>query len=180
MDAAGEGLLHLYTGDGKGKSTAAAGLALRMAGHGLPVFYAQFLKSAPSGEVLAFSRYGDVVAVRRIGMRHKAFLWNQTERERLETAADIRNGWEDWRLQLKNPGWRLYVFDELLDVLEMGFLSVEQIVEDLSARHARAEVVLTGRKAPAALMDMASYATEMTLRKHPFDQGVNARKGVEW
>lgn len=174
------GLLHVYTGTGKGKSTAAAGLALRMAGHGQQVLYAQFLKAAPSGEIMAFDRYADLVEVRRPSLRHKAFLWNQSEQQRLETAVDLRLGWEALSQLLTNPFYRLFVFDELLDVLEMGFVSEAEVAQRIAGRHADAEVVLTGRTVPDSLLQLADYATEMTLRKHPYENGIQARKGVEW
>ena len=174
------GLLHLHTGTGKGKSTAAAGLALRMAGHGQQVLFAQFLKSAPSGEILAFERFSDVIHVWRPVMRHTSFLWNQTREQRQETEADLKAGWETISRELTNPAYRLFVFDELLDVLQMGFVSEEDVCSRLLGRHGEAEVVLTGRVAPDALLRIAAYATEMTLRKHPFDKGIQARKGVEW
>ena len=129
---------------------------------------------------MAFERYADLIEVRRPTLRHKAFLWNQSEQQRLETAEDLRTGWEALCHLLCNPAYRLFVFDELLDVLEMGFVSESEVMQRLAGRHDRAEVVLTGRSVPDSLLQMADYATEMTLRKHPFEKGIQARKGVEW
>ena len=114
------GLIHLYIGDGKGKSTAAAGLAVRMAGNGHHVLFGQFLKNGPSGEITAFERFQDLIRIRRPEMRHKAFLWNQTPEQKLETAADMKAGWRQLKEMLKDESIRLFVFDELLDVLSMG------------------------------------------------------------
>ncbi len=175
-----DGLLHLYTGNGKGKTSAAVGLALRMAGHGQRVLFAQFLKSAPSGEVTAFERFRDLVDVRRPTMRHKTFLWHQTDAQREETAADLVAGWRLLGRLLQDETIRLFVFDELLDVMQMGMVSQDEVLAQLASRHPHAEVVLTGREAPPELMAIADYVTEMTLRRHPYERGIQARAGVEW
>ncbi len=176
----GNGLLHLYVGNGKGKSTAAAGLAFRMAGNGFHVFFAQFLKSMPSGEIEAFKQFGGLIAVFRPFMRHKAFIWNQTPEQREETAADLAAGWNLFCGKLSDASIRLFVFDELLDVMEMGFLDEGSVMDVLKSRHPEAEVVLTGRHASASLTEMADYVTEMTVIKHPYEKGTPARRGVEY
>ena len=175
-----DGLLHLYTGNGKGKTSAAIGLALRMAGHGQRVLFTQFLKSTPSGELKAFERFGDLVESRRPAMRHKAFLWHQTEAQRIETAEDLVSGWREMAPLLMDASFRLFVFDELLDVISMGMLTQEEVQTGLAGRHPRAEVVLTGREASPEMIHLADYVTEMTLRKHPYERGIQARAGVEW
>lgn len=174
------GLLHILIGDGKGKSSAAAGMALRMAGHGRRVLFTQFLKSSPSGELSALTRISDLIDVRRPPLRHKAFVWNQSDAQRQETAADLAAGWRDVSGELKNPAYALYVFDELLDVIQMGMISEESVIQALGSRHHKAEVVLTGRVASLAMQAVADYITELSLRKHPYERGIQARQGVEW
>jgi cob(I)alamin adenosyltransferase len=175
-----KGLLHLYIGNGKGKSTAAAGLAFRMAGNGFHIFFAQFLKSTPSGEIDAFDRFGGLATVCRPFMRHKGFIWNQTPEQREETAADLVAGWNLFREKLSDVSIRLFVFDELLDVIDMGFLEEDHVMDTLKSRHPEAEVVLTGRNASVQMKEMADYVTEMIMIKHPFEKGTAARRGVEY
>lgn len=175
-----KGLLHLYTGNGKGKSTAAAGLALRMAGNGFRVFFSQFLKNTPSGEIDAFKRFDGLVTVCRPFMRHKAFIWNQTPEQQEASAIDLASGWDLIRNKLSDSSIRLFVFDELLDVIGMGFIQEENVREALRKRHPEAEVVLTGRQASEAMIGMADYVTQMVMVKHPFETGTMARRGVEY
>ena len=175
-----QGLLHLNIGNGKGKTTAAAGLALRMAGTGGRVLFGQFLKTAPTGEVAAFGRFGDLVEVVRPPMRHRTFIWNQTPEQRRETFEDLHAGWLSLATRLSDDGIRLFVFDELLDVVEMGAVSEDEVVAALAARHPAAEVVLTGRRAPAGIADAANYITSMEAVRHPYEAGVPARRGIEY
>ena len=174
------GLIHLYMGNGKGKSTAAAGLTARMAGNGFRVLFVQFLKSMPTGEIKAFEQFDGLVSVFRPEMRHKAFLWNQTAEQKQETAADLRAGWLTAKERLQDADIRLFVFDELLDVLSMGILTESELKEALLGRHPGAEVVLTGRTAPENLLVLADYATRMDALKHPYEKGIGARRGVEF
>ncbi len=174
------GCLHLYIGDGKGKSTAAAGLALRMLGRGRTVLMAPFLKGNPSGEHLALEKFGDHAIFFRPSMRHKAFLWDQTESQRMETLDDLKAAWNTIRKKLKKTEIDLFVFDELLDVLEMGAIGETDILEALGSRHAAAEVVLTGRRTPDTILEISDYVTEMRLVRHPFNKGIKARRGIEY
>jgi cob(I)alamin adenosyltransferase len=176
----GKGLIHLYVGGGKGKSTAAAGLALRMAGNGFRVLFAQFLKNAPTGEIDAFRQLGGLVTVYRPHMRHKAFIWTQTPEQREETAADLSSGWNLFRENLTDASIRLFVLDELLDVLDMGYIQEDLVMDALRTRHPEAEVVLTGRKASSQMIELADYVTEMVMKKHPYEKGTGARRGVEY
>lgn len=179
-DVRHDGLLHVYTGTGKGKTSAAVGMAVRMAGHGQSVLFTQFLKASTSGEILAFSRFSDLIDVQRPPMRHKSFIWNQSASQRQETAADLVAGWRMLSGRLQDPMYRLFVFDELLDVIQMGMVPEKEVLQALVTRHPLAEVVLTGRAASRTMLEMADYATEMTLHKHPYERDIQARKGVEW
>ncbi len=176
----GNGLLHLYVGNGKGKSTAAAGLAFRMAGNGFHVFFAQFLKNAPSGEIEALKRFDGLVTICRPFMRHRGFIWNQTPEQREETAADLAAGWALFREKLSDASIRLFVFDEILDVIDMGYIQESHVMDALKSRHPQAEVVLTGRTASVPMKELADYVTEMVMIKHPYEKGTAARRGVEY
>jgi len=175
-----QGCIHLYTGNGKGKSTASIGLCVRMMGYGHCVLFTQFLKSMNSGEIDFFQYHQNLITVYRPMMRNKAFIWNQTPEQKAETAEDLYNGWLKVVEQLKDPAIRLFIFDELLDVIEMGFIKEEEVAEALNSRHSDAEIVLTGRNAPEALLSMADYVTQMELVKHPYAKGLQARRGIEY
>lgn len=175
-----QGLLHLYIGTGKGKTTAAVGLSLRMAGNGGHVLFGQFLKAAPTGEVVAFLRYSDLVEVVRPQMRHRAFLWNQTPQQRVETLEDLRAAWLSLAVRLQDECISLFVFDELLDVIELGAVTEEEVLAALAVRHRTAEVVLTGRRAPEGIVAAAGYITSMEAVRHPYESGTQARRGIEF
>ncbi len=175
-----QGLLHLYIGNGKGKTTASAGLTLRMAGNGGHVLFGQFLKTAPTGEVVAFSRFTDLIEVVRPSMRHRAFIWNQTPQQRGETLEDLRAAWFALAARLQDEAIGLFVFDELLDVIELGAVTEAEVLAALAVRHRTAEVVLTGRRAPAGLVDAAGYITSMEAVRHPYEAGMQARRGIEF
>ncbi len=175
-----KGCIHLYIGNGKGKSTASVGLSIRMMGYGYQVLFTQFLKSMASGEITFFKNNEHLVSVYRPIMRHKAFIWNQTPDQKNETAEDLRQGWLYVMGQLKDSNIRLFVFDELLDVIEMGFIKEEEVINALKSRHEEAEIVLTGRKASESLLALADYVTRMELIKHPYNNGLQARRGVEY
>lgn len=140
--------------------------------------FAQFLKSSQTGELNYLSKM-EGIAVMRPDMRHKGFVWNMDETELKETIEDIRKGFEDICSELKNNEYSVIIFDELLDVIDMGFISEEMILELLDEL-TQTEIVLTGRKASAKLKERANYITNMTKEKHPFDEGIQARKGIEY
>jgi len=171
-----KGLLMVHTGPGKGKSTAAFGLMLRMLGHGRKVGLVQFIKGNWStGEQFALERFGDLVDHRVMG---EGFTWETQDRARDVAAA--RKAWEDAVAMMADPAYALVVLDELNIVLRYGYLSAEEVVAGLQARRADLHVVVTGRNAPAALVEAADLVTEMKPVKHHFDAGVKAQAGVEF
>lgn len=173
-----KGLLHIYTGEGKGKTTAAIGLAVRAAGWGTPVLFVQFFKedSVPSGEKEFFKRAG--IELIRSNCRHPIFTKGRTDEAAIKAA--IRGTFEAVAARLATNAPGLLVLDEVMACIKGGWLAAEEIIAFLRDRPAGVEVVLTGRDAPVELVQLADYVTEMLKIKHPFDAGAVARKGVEY
>lgn len=171
-----KGLLIVHTGTGKGKSTAAFGLALRMLGNGRRIGVVQFIKGAWStGERPALERFGDQVAWHTMG---EGFTWETQDRQRDIAAA--RRAWTRACDLMADPGMSLVVLDELNIALRYDYLPVEEVVATLRARRGDLHVVVTGRNAKPALIDAADLVTEMTLVKHHFADGVKAQAGIEF
>ncbi|MFC0595005.1 cob(I)yrinic acid a,c-diamide adenosyltransferase [Thermus composti] len=168
------GLLLVYTGDGKGKSTAAFGLALRAHGRGLKVRIFQFIKHATArfGEHRAFALLG--IPVEGLG---DGFTWKSQDLDR--SAALAREGWQRAKEALLSGAYDLVVLDEATYPLRYGWVPLEEFLEALSARPPHVHVVVTGRGAPEALLALADTVTEMRKVKHAFDQGVPAQRGIE-
>ena len=171
-------MIHVYYGDGKGKTTAAMGLALRMLAAGGRVVIVQFLKDGNSGEVrMLSSRFGvPVFACAPTGK----FTWEMTNEE----LAVVRKA-HDKNLasaldEVEASGARLLVLDEVLDALAMGLVDEAAIARALKRGAGELEVVLTGRNPSEDIASHADYLTEMVCKKHPFEQGVPSREGVEY
>lgn len=169
------GLVHIYFGDGKGKTTAALGLALRALGDGFRVCVCQFLKSAKSGETEALKRFESAVLL-RAEERSGKFLWQMNENERAECLARQRELLE----RAAATEADLYVLDEALDAVQVGAFSLDALLERTEALRERAEIVITGHEAPEALLSKADYITRMQKLRHPYDHGVRARRGIEY
>lgn len=171
-----KGVLAVHTGPGKGKSTAAFGLALRALGHGKRVVVVQFIKGAwVTGERAALERFDDLVEWHTMG---EGFTWETQDRSK-DIAACAR-AWEVAQAALKRDDVALVVLDELNIALRYDYLPLEQVLEDLKARPDMQHVVVTGRNAKPALVDAADLVTEMTLVKHHFSAGVKAQAGFEF
>ena len=171
-----KGLLIVHTGKGKGKSTAAFGLAARAIGNGMKVGIVQFVKGKwATGERTVLERFPDLVTVRVMG---EGFTWDTQDRQRDIAAAG--RAWESAKEFLGDPSYRLVVLDELNIVLRYDYLDVEQVLAGLAARDPDQHVVVTGRNAKPALIEMADLVTEMTQIKHPFRAGVKAQVGIEF
>ncbi len=170
------GLLIVHTGPGKGKSTAAFGLALRMLGHGRRVGVVQFIKGAWStGERDALARFDDLIEWHTMG---EGFTWETQDRARDIAAA--RRAWDQAVVMMAQPDLALLVLDELNVALRYDYLPIEEVVAALAARPAMLHVVVTGRNAKPALIEAADLVTEMTAVKHHFAAGVKAQAGVEF
>jgi cob(I)alamin adenosyltransferase len=171
-----KGLLLVHTGTGKGKSTAAWGLAMRCLGHGLKLGVVQFVKGRrETGERFFLSRFPELVQVKVMG---EGFTWETQDRERDIAAA--RAAWDEARQMMADPELHLVILDELNIVLRKDYLPVAEIVAGLQARRDGLHVVVTGRNAKPELLAAADLVTEMTLIKHPFRAGVKAQLGIEY
>jgi cob(I)alamin adenosyltransferase len=171
-----KGLLIVHTGSGKGKSTAAFGLALRMLGRGQRVGVLQFIKGAwHSAERDALSRFGDQVVWHTMG---EGFTWETQDRARDVAAAE--RAWSKARELMADPSFALIILDELSIALRYDYLDVGEVVAALSGRRHGLHVVVTGRNAKPELVAAADLVTEMTLLKHHFAAGVKAQPGIEF
>ncbi|WP_433238292.1 cob(I)yrinic acid a,c-diamide adenosyltransferase [Streptosporangium sp. CA-135522] len=177
-------LLIVHTGPGKGKSTAAFGLALRAWNQGWPIGVFQFVKSAKwrIGEERALRVLGDcdeggTVSWHKMG---EGWSWIQRPGTEEDHAADAREGWEQIKRDLAAETFRLYVLDEFTYPMKWGWIDVEEVVDTLAGRPGGQHVVITGRDADPRLLAAADLVTEMGKVKHPMDTGQKGQKGIEW
>lgn len=169
-------MVQIYCGAGKGKTTAAVGLAVRAAGRRLRVVFAQFLKSGDSGERMVLAQLPTVTLLEVPQTMKFTFAMDEAERaaEAVRQTALLRRG-----LELAGQA-DVLVLDELCAALTSGMVSVDEVTAFLDSRPADLEVVITGRDPAPALLERADYITEMKKIRHPFDQGIRARQGIEW
>ncbi|MFV0624884.1 cob(I)yrinic acid a,c-diamide adenosyltransferase [Sphingomonas sp. ac-8] len=171
-----KGLLIVYTGPGKGKTTAAFGMAMRAIGHGMKVGIVQFVKGAmDTGEKAVFDALSDHLEFRRMG---EGFTWDTQDRAR--DIAVARTAWDEVRRMLADPSYDMVIADELNIVLRYDYLPVDEVLAAAAARGPMQHFVVTGRNAPQPLVDTADLVTEMTQVKHPFRSGVKAQAGIEF
>ena len=171
-----KGLLIVHTGPGKGKSTAAFGLALRALGRGFRVGVVQFIKGGwTTGERPALERFGDRIVWRTMG---EGFTWETQDRARDVGAAEA--AWEEAKRMMADETIRLLVLDELNIALRYDYLRLADVVETLRTRRPGLHVVVTGRNAKPDLIAAADCVTEFALVKHHFDAGVRAQEGIEF
>ncbi|SFC79193.1 cob(I)yrinic acid a,c-diamide adenosyltransferase [Streptomyces aidingensis] len=175
-------LLAVHTGSGKGKSTAAFGLALRAWNQGWPIGVFQFVKSAKwrVGEeralrVLGASGEGGTVAWHKMGEG-----WSWVQRSLTDSEEAAREGWAQVCRDLAAETYRLYVLDEFTYPMHWGWVDAEEVVGVLRSRPGTQHVVITGRNAPPALIGAADLVTEMGKVKHPMDSGQKGQRGIEW
>ncbi|MEY2985745.1 MAG: cob(I)yrinic acid a,c-diamide adenosyltransferase [Cyanobacteriota bacterium] len=172
-----QGLIIVHTGNGKGKTTAALGMVLRSLGHGYRVAILQFIKGAwEPAEKAAFAPWPDQLTFLALG---EGFTWETQNRQRDMAIAEA--AWETALNYIRNPDYKLVLLDEVNVAIKLGYLSVDTVLAGLAENPALNHVVLTGRGAPAALIEQADLVTEMTLVKHPFrEQNVKAQPGIEF
>jgi len=172
------GLLHAYIGDGKGKTTAAIGLAARVAGCGRRVVFGQMLKGRQTGEIASLKALG-VIVIR--SENELGFIWEMDdERKEAFKQEQIRLFGEIRDAAYGETETGLVVFDEALDVIKMGMLDEWSVRDLLEKKPEQLEMVFTGRGAPEWFLEKADYVTEMKKIKHPFDLGIKARKAIEF
>jgi cob(I)alamin adenosyltransferase len=171
-----KGLLIVHTGTGKGKSTAAFGLVLRMIGNGGRCAVVQFIKGAwNTGERRMLESFGNMVRWHTLG---QGFTWETQDKARDMAAA--AKAWETSKALMQDPDLKLIVLDELSIALRYDYLPLAEVVETLKSRRPNLHVVVTGRNAKRELIEAADLVTEMTLVKHHFADGVKAQAGIEY
>ncbi|MEJ5329065.1 MAG: cob(I)yrinic acid a,c-diamide adenosyltransferase [Desulfobaccales bacterium] len=172
----GRGALLIYTGDGKGKTTAALGEALRAVGQGFRVCVLQFLKGRETGEVLAAPRLAPELTLVNLGRPGRMDLKAPAPAD----LARVQRGWELARRAIASGDYDLVVLDEINPVLGAGLIPLAEALEVFQARPPGVTLILTGRRAPADLTAVAQVVTEMHPVKHYFKSGLRARRGIEW
>ncbi|MDR1031235.1 MAG: cob(I)yrinic acid a,c-diamide adenosyltransferase [Treponema sp.] len=177
------GLIHLYIGDGKGKTTAAVGLSVRAAGRDKQVLFAQFLKSSPTGELRSLEKLG-VRVIRStlvLGFTHQMDEETKArcKAEQAQIFRGIRAALVPETRDTTINKLALVVLDEVLDALTTGMLAEEELRSLVETKPPELELVLTGRNPPAWLLDAADYVSEIRKLKHPYDRGIPARIGIE-
>tara|TARA_Y100001968_G_scaffold328398_1_gene375469 strand:- start:183 stop:890 length:708 start_codon:yes stop_codon:yes gene_type:complete len=172
-----KGLIVIFTGNGKGKTTAALGMALRTLGHGHNVAIVQFIKGGwCPGEFEALKTYGKSLIWHSFG---EGFTWETQDRERDKKL--VKKSWEKAWDYLKNDSYKLVILDEINIAIKLGYISSEEVLQGIKSRPELTHVVLTGRGASKLLVESADLVTEMKLIHHPFkEQGVKAQEGIEF
>jgi cob(I)alamin adenosyltransferase len=171
-----KGLIIVNTGPGKGKTTASLGLALRALGQGMKVGIVQFIKGAiATGEAALLQRLDLPITMYTMG---DGFTWNTQDRD--QDIASARQAWEQAQALLRDPTFDMVILDELNVVLRYGYVPLTEVLEALRHKRPMLHVVITGRNANPALVDMADLVTDMRPVKHPYRTGIKAQKGVEF
>lgn len=171
-----KGLLMVHTGYGKGKTTAALGLAFRALGHQLPVCIIQFIKGSwEYGELRSAARFEGLLDLHVVG---EGFTWKSKDLDRDRKAA--RDGWALAKSAIETDRYHLVILDEFTYAIKYGMVDEGEALEAFSSRPEGLHVLVTGRDAPASLIEMADLVTEMREVKHHYKAGVMAQKGIEW
>ncbi|MBF0343133.1 MAG: cob(I)yrinic acid a,c-diamide adenosyltransferase [Nitrospirae bacterium] len=168
------GYVQVYTGNGKGKTTAAVGLTIRAAGCGMKVFFAQFIKSAYSSEFYCMERFCNLITLRQYG---RGFVRGKPASEDIEAA---KRGLAESKEVMLSADFQVVVLDEINVALRLGVLELQEVVKLIQQRPPNVELVLTGRDADTEVIELADLVTEFKEIKHYFSKGVPARQGIEF
>ena len=174
MGALKIGYVHVYTGNGKGKTTAALGLALRASGAGLKVYIQQFAKKGDYGEIKALRKIGNI-KVSQCG--NGPFIVGKPGINDIRCA---KEGFESAKKNIFTGKFDLVILDEINVAMKLGLIRTRQVLEIINKKPKHVELILTGRNCPAAVRKIAELVTVMADRKHPFSHGIAARKGIEY
>ena len=169
-------MLHIYCGDGKGKSSAAFGAAIRAAGNDMSVLIVQFLKSGSSGEINVLKNIPGITV--RTGETPPKFIWNMNEAEKEEAKKQYQKlAFESMK---EAEAYQVLIFDEVIAAFKNEMIDQTVLIEFLKEQKEKREIILTGRDPAEELILLADYITEMKKIRHPYDHGIQARKGVEY
>jgi cob(I)alamin adenosyltransferase len=173
------GYVQVYTGDGKGKTTAAVGLAVRAAGNGYNVFMVQFLKGGKTGEIESAKKMSPFFNIFRFEKK-RGFFWTLSDEEKIELKAEVQNAYAFCKEALIEEKCDILIMDEIMGALSNKLISEEQVLELIENKPDNIELILTGRNVPKAIIDKANLVTEMKDIKHYFNEGVPSREGIEF
>ena len=168
---------HIITGEGKGKTTAALGMGMRAAGSGMRVVMIQFLKDTKSGELVTAEAIENFLIL-RFQKGCKGFMWQMNEEQLCELAKETETAFCHAETLMKTHGCDMLILDEVFACLSAGLVTEERLLGLVSRK--TAELVLTGRDAPTALIDVADYVSDIGIVKHPFQEGLPQRRGIEY
>jgi cob(I)alamin adenosyltransferase len=171
-----EGFIQVYTGNGKGKTTAALGLALRAAGHGMRTYIGQFLKGQPTGEIQAFEKIAPLIRIEQFGRKGFIYVTDGIDDADVDRA---RRGLRRSLEAMLSGEFRIIVLDEINTAVHLKILAEQDVLAFLARKPGDVEVVLTGRYATPAILEKADLVTEMRELKHYGGRGVKAREGIE-
>jgi len=169
-----KGYIQVYTGDGKGKTTAAFGLAVRAAGAGLRVYIAQFVKGMKYGELDAMEKLSDCITIKQYG--RDCFIFNEPDKEDIRAA---REGLREVREIMCSGEYQVIILDEANIATYYNLFSVDDLLDFIKVKPEGVELVITGRKADPRIIEKADLVTEMKEIKHYYQKGVEARTGIE-
>lgn len=173
-----KGLTHIYTGNGKGKTTCAVGLGIRAYGRGFKVLMVQFLKGADTGELAALAKLEPGFKVYR-GKEVKKFTWNMNEEELKELRKSMQEVFDFAVREASGGHWDMLILDEILGSISSGLVDVKDVACFIRNKPQHMELILTGRNAPDELVQIADYVSEIKKVKHPYERGIPAREGIE-
>lgn len=169
------GLVQVYTGNGKGKTTAALGLTVRAVGQGLRVYIGQFLKGVPYGELATLARLPNVT-VRQFGRSEWVDPTCITDEDRAMAERALQDGAE----AMRSGEYDVVILDEVNVAAGWGLLDVDRVLQLIESKPTKVELILTGRSAPPEVIDVADLVTEMREIKHPYQKGITSRRGIEF
>ncbi|MGL4739240.1 MAG: cob(I)yrinic acid a,c-diamide adenosyltransferase [Sarcina sp.] len=168
----------IYTGDGKGKTTAAMGLAFRAGGNGFSVKIIQFLKGMKTGELTAIEKF-DNIELFRFQTTTK-FTWDLNEEELIKYKEETRDAYYFAKRCILENNCDILILDEIMGAIHGGFVTTDEVCDLIKSKNNNIELILTGRNTPAEIIELADLVTEMKPIKHYMDKGVNARFGIEF
>lgn len=172
------GLIHIYCGDGKGKTTAAMGLGMRAAGRSKKVLLTQFLKSNKTGELNSIEKLSEFFHVVK-GVPAKKFVWNMNEEEKLEVKKEHTNRFREVTKKAIEEEYDLLILDEIIATINRDFVMLSEVIDFLKNKPKGLEVVMTGRNPKEELIELADYVSEIKAIKHPYNKGIKSRVGIE-
>lgn len=170
-----KGFIQVYTGNGKGISTAAIGQAVRAAGFGLKTYFVMFMKEFPYNEVMSLTKLKDVITIVQIGKDD--FVYKKVPPSE-EEKTKIKNAFSEAKTKMLNGEYDLIVLDEILVSIYFGLISKEEVISFIDEKPVNVELIMTGRYCPQEIIDKADLVTEMKEMKHCYDKGVLARGGL--